>query len=127
MAFTLSRNRCDNNANMLSNIDLTTKEEKHHIRMFFKKSISRLKDDDQQLPQVRNSCNPVHTGSTDVSRASFQNIHPSQQKFKMFENKIIKTLVVVIQLLFLEVRLEGQNNYCTYLQSMILAILIANL
>lgn len=41
--------------------------------------------------------------------------------------RIIKTLVVVIQLLFLEVRLEGQNNNCTYLQSMTLAILIANL
>lgn len=86
MAFTLSRNRCDNNANMLSNIDLTTKEEKHHIRMFFKKSISRLKDDDQQLPQVRNSCNTVRSGSTDASEASFQKIHPSQQKFKVFEN-----------------------------------------
>lgn len=121
MAFTLSRNRCDNNANMLSNIDLTTKEEKHHIRMFFKKSISRLKDDDQQLPQVRNSCNTVHTGSTNVIPLTFI---PLNRNLKCL--RIIKTSVVVIQLLF-QVKLEVQNNYCTYSQSMTLAILIANL
>ncbi|XP_054261713.1 SKI2 subunit of superkiller complex protein [Macrosteles quadrilineatus] len=52
VAFTLSRNRCDTNADLLSNVDLTSKEEKHYIYKFFKQSISRLKEEDQKLPQI---------------------------------------------------------------------------
>lgn len=51
--FTLSRKRCDNNAEALEKQDLTTESEKHRIRTFFKKCIQRLKEEDRQLPQVR--------------------------------------------------------------------------
>ena len=53
VAFTFSRNRCNDNADKLSNLDLTTAEEKHHIHIFMEKCISRLKDQDKKLPQVK--------------------------------------------------------------------------
>lgn len=53
VAFTFSRNRCDDNASMLTTIDLTTTTEKSEIHVFFQKCISRLKGTDRQLPQVR--------------------------------------------------------------------------
>jgi antiviral helicase SKI2 len=53
VAFTFSRKRCNTNADKLSNLDLTTGKEKHEIHIFFEKSISRLKEQDRQLPQVR--------------------------------------------------------------------------
>lgn len=53
VAFTFSRNRCDENASMLTTIDLTTTTEKSEIHVFFQKCISRLKGTDRQLPQVR--------------------------------------------------------------------------
>ncbi|XP_013915981.1 PREDICTED: helicase SKI2W, partial [Thamnophis sirtalis] len=52
VAFTFSRNRCDENASMLTTIDLTTATEKSEIHVFFQKCISRLKGTDRQLPQV---------------------------------------------------------------------------
>ena len=52
VAFTLSRKRCDDNADSLTSLDLTTSEEKHKISIFFKKSVSLLKGSDRQLPQV---------------------------------------------------------------------------
>ncbi|XP_034277358.1 LOW QUALITY PROTEIN: superkiller complex protein 2 [Pantherophis guttatus] len=52
VAFTFSRNRCDENASMLTTIDLTTTTEKSEIHVFFQKCISRLKGTDRQLPQV---------------------------------------------------------------------------
>lgn len=52
VAFTLSRKRCDTNADLLSKVDLTNRDEKHYIHKFFNESISRLKKEDQQLPQV---------------------------------------------------------------------------
>lgn len=53
VAFTFSRNRCNDNADKLSSLDLTGTKEKHEIRIFIQKCISRLKDQDKQLPQVR--------------------------------------------------------------------------
>lgn len=52
VAFTLSRKRCDQNAESLLSLDLTTSKEKSHIRHFFHQSIQRLKEPDQKLPQV---------------------------------------------------------------------------
>ena len=52
VAFTLSKRKCDSNADMLKTIDLVTATEKSHITMFFNKSISRLKGTDRSLPQV---------------------------------------------------------------------------
>ncbi|KAK7870957.1 hypothetical protein R5R35_012172 [Gryllus longicercus] len=52
IAFTLSRNRCDDNARCLS-VDLTTQREKSYIRVFFKKCLDKLKDCDKTLPQVQ--------------------------------------------------------------------------
>lgn len=53
VAFTLSRKRCDLNANALDK-DLTDAREKSRIRNFFKQSVARLNQSDRQLPQVRN-------------------------------------------------------------------------
>uniref|UniRef100_A0A8C5WTI5 SKI2 subunit of superkiller complex n=1 Tax=Laticauda laticaudata TaxID=8630 RepID=A0A8C5WTI5_LATLA len=52
VAFTFSRNRCDENASMLTTVDLTTTKEKSKIHIFFQNCISRLKGTDRQLPQV---------------------------------------------------------------------------
>lgn len=52
VAFTLSRARCDQNADSLTNLDLTDGDEKHKINSFFQKSISILKGSDKELPQV---------------------------------------------------------------------------
>ena len=52
VAFTLSRNRCNDNADSLFSLNLTKSTEKSEIHVFFTKSISRLKGSDQKLPQV---------------------------------------------------------------------------
>ncbi|CAG9821156.1 unnamed protein product [Phaedon cochleariae] len=52
VAFTFSRQKCDNNATNLTNLDLTTQKEKTHIAMFFNKCIRFLKEPDQNIPQV---------------------------------------------------------------------------
>ncbi|KAG7202632.1 hypothetical protein KM043_009812 [Ampulex compressa] len=52
VVFTLSRRRCDMNASVLKNIDLTTKDEKNCVFEFFKDSIKHLKGTDRQLPQI---------------------------------------------------------------------------
>ena len=52
IAFTLSRNRCDQNSRSLTSVDLTTRHEKHSIQKFFDRSIQNLKEPDQLLPQV---------------------------------------------------------------------------
>ena len=53
VAFTFSRKRCDDNADQLGNLDLTTSTEKSVIHVFIQKAIARLKGSDRQLPQVR--------------------------------------------------------------------------
>ena len=52
VAFTLSRNRCDQTANTLTSLDLTTSVEKSDIHHFINKCIARLKGNDRKLPQV---------------------------------------------------------------------------
>ncbi|KAH9636621.1 hypothetical protein HF086_003439 [Spodoptera exigua] len=44
--------RCDQNAENLMSVDLTTAKEKGHIRSFFQKCLQRLKEPDRRLPQV---------------------------------------------------------------------------
>ncbi|XP_063216378.1 superkiller complex protein 2 isoform X3 [Bacillus rossius redtenbacheri] len=53
VAFTLSRNRCDQTSENLSSVDLTTSTEKHRIRAFFQQCIQKLKEPDRELPQVK--------------------------------------------------------------------------
>lgn len=53
VAFTLSRKRCDGNANLLSNLDLTTTKEKSEIHMFFNRVLARLDEFDRKLPQIQ--------------------------------------------------------------------------
>merc|ERR1719367_1091003 len=50
--FTLSRNRCDQNASLLTSVDLTTTIEKSDIHHFIHKCMQRLKGSDRKLPQV---------------------------------------------------------------------------
>ena len=52
VGFTFSRQRCNENADSLTTLDLTTEVEKSHIHVFFNNSISLLKGSDQKLPQV---------------------------------------------------------------------------
>merc|ERR1719186_796515 len=52
VAFTLSRNRCDQTANALTSLDLTTAMEKSDIHHFINKCVARLKGPDRKLPQV---------------------------------------------------------------------------
>ncbi|KAJ9600504.1 hypothetical protein L9F63_009194 [Diploptera punctata] len=52
IAFTLSRNRCDQNSSNLNSVDLTTSKEKSYILMFFHHCIQNLKPADRLLPQV---------------------------------------------------------------------------
>ncbi|VDN21311.1 unnamed protein product [Cylicostephanus goldi] len=44
--------RCDDNAQLLQSMDLTTEVEKSHIQNFFSQCINRLKGSDKKLPQV---------------------------------------------------------------------------
>ena len=53
VVFTLSRNRCDVNADSLTAVNLTTESEKGHVRSFFKRCVQRLSEVDQELPQVK--------------------------------------------------------------------------
>ena len=53
VAFTFSRKRCDDNADQLGNLDLTTSTEKSLIHVFIQKAVARLKGPDRNLPQVR--------------------------------------------------------------------------
>lgn len=52
VAFTFSRQRCNEYADALTTLDLNTTSEKSEFHVFFQKSISLLKGLDQQLPQV---------------------------------------------------------------------------
>ena len=52
VAFTLSKRKCDSNADQIRNIDLVTPTERSHITTFFNRSVSRLKGMDRMLPQV---------------------------------------------------------------------------
>ena len=52
VAFTLSKKKCDTNADMVRNISLVTMSEQSHIVTFFNKSMGKLKGTDRELPQV---------------------------------------------------------------------------
>jgi len=53
VAFTFSRNRCDDNADSMTTTDLLTSSEKSAVHVFFQNSVKRLKGSDSKLPQVR--------------------------------------------------------------------------
>jgi len=61
VAFTFSRKRCDDNADQLNSLDLTTGSEKSEIHVFFQQSIKLLKGTDKQLPQVGLTHTHTHT------------------------------------------------------------------
>ncbi|KAI4500959.1 hypothetical protein M0802_003762 [Mischocyttarus mexicanus] len=52
VVFTLSRKRCDTNANKLKNITLTNHAEKMQVRSFFEHTMKYLKGTDKHLPQL---------------------------------------------------------------------------
>ncbi|KAL8671778.1 MAG: hypothetical protein Q9168_003725 [Polycauliona sp. 1 TL-2023] len=51
--FVFSKNRCEQNADALSNLDFCTATEKSATHMIIERSIARLKPDDRMLPQIR--------------------------------------------------------------------------
>lgn len=51
--FVFSKRRCEDNAAVLTNIDLCTASEKSEVHIVVEKSIARLKADDRGLPQIR--------------------------------------------------------------------------
>lgn len=53
VAFTLSRKMCDQNAQLLTSVDLTTSSEKNKIHEFVLRSMNRLKTIDRGIPQVK--------------------------------------------------------------------------
>ena len=73
VAFTFSRNRCDGNADQLSNLELTTKEEQSVIKVFTEKAIARLKGSDKNLPQVPSRGDSPHP-SPFCTRASTRSV-----------------------------------------------------
>lgn len=52
VAFTFSRSNCDQSAENLLSLDLTTQKEKSQIKMFFEECIKGLKEPDRNLPQI---------------------------------------------------------------------------
>ncbi|KAI0347991.1 antiviral helicase [Trametopsis cervina] len=53
VVFTFSKKRCEENAGTLTNADLCTASEKSEIHVVIEKALSRLKDVDRKLPQIR--------------------------------------------------------------------------
>ncbi|KAG2412443.1 hypothetical protein HFD88_010000 [Aspergillus terreus] len=51
--FVFSKKRCEENADSLSNQDFCNASEKSLIHMFIEKSLTRLKPEDRDLPQIR--------------------------------------------------------------------------
>jgi antiviral helicase SKI2 len=51
--FVFSKRRCEENAAVLTNIDLCTANEKSEVHVVIEKSIARLKAEDHGLPQIR--------------------------------------------------------------------------
>ncbi|KAK2741567.1 hypothetical protein FQN57_005550 [Myotisia sp. PD_48] len=51
--FVFSKKRCEENADSLSNQDFCTATDKSTIHMMIEKSLSRLKEEDRSLPQIR--------------------------------------------------------------------------
>ncbi|PSS29697.1 hypothetical protein PHLCEN_2v2845 [Hermanssonia centrifuga] len=53
VVFTLSKKRCEENAGTLTNLDLCTSVERSEVHVAIEKALSRLKDADRRLPQIR--------------------------------------------------------------------------
>ncbi|EKM61427.1 uncharacterized protein PHACADRAFT_156677 [Phanerochaete carnosa HHB-10118-sp] len=53
VVFTFSKKRCEENAGTLTNLDLSTSVEKSEVHVMIEKALSRLKDADRRLPQIR--------------------------------------------------------------------------
>ncbi|KAI0095241.1 antiviral helicase [Irpex rosettiformis] len=53
VVFTFSKKRCEENAGTLTNADLCTASEKSEIHVTIEKALSRLKEVDRKLPQIR--------------------------------------------------------------------------
>jgi len=51
--FVFSKRRCEENAAVLTNIDLCTASEKSQVHIVIEKSIARLKAEDRGLPQIK--------------------------------------------------------------------------
>ena len=49
VAFTLSRNRCDQNAALLTSLDLTTAKEKSEVHHFINQCVKKLKEPDRYV------------------------------------------------------------------------------
>ncbi|RZB54411.1 helicase SKI2W, partial [Asbolus verrucosus] len=62
VAFTFSRAKCDQNAENLMSLDLTTQKEKAQIHMFFEKCVRSLKEPDRNIPQILRMRNILHKG-----------------------------------------------------------------
>ncbi|XP_078490119.1 superkiller complex protein 2-like [Ciona intestinalis] len=62
VAFTFSRKRCDENAALLSSLDLTSSQEKSEIHIFVNKCVKKLKGSDQSLPQVQQMSEQLQHG-----------------------------------------------------------------
>ncbi|XP_063918605.1 superkiller complex protein 2 [Zophobas morio] len=62
VAFTFSRAKCDQNAENLMSLDLTTNKEKAQIHMFFEKCVRSLKEPDRNIPQILRMRNILHKG-----------------------------------------------------------------
>lgn len=52
VVFSFSKKKCDEYADALSNVDLTTASEKSEVHLFIEKSLLRLRGTDKELPQV---------------------------------------------------------------------------
>lgn len=52
IVFIFSRQRCDETAQILNSVDLTSESEKFAIHHFFNRCIDRLTGSDKELPQV---------------------------------------------------------------------------
>ncbi|KAJ5738893.1 hypothetical protein N7493_002048 [Penicillium malachiteum] len=62
VCFIFSRQRCETNAESLSNQDYTTAKQKSHIHMIFERSLDRLNPVDRALPQINRLREQVRRG-----------------------------------------------------------------
>ncbi|KAK2705314.1 superkiller complex protein 2-like [Artemia franciscana] len=62
ICFTLSRDECDENADLLASVDLTTADEKEEISRFWQKCLKKLKGSDKKLPQVTEMSSLLNRG-----------------------------------------------------------------
>lgn len=122
VVFTLSRKRCDINANRLMNIQLTTSAEKMEVKRFFQHIMKYLKGSDKQLPQVcmmqkllENGIGVHHSGILPILKETVE---------MLFQNGVVKViysyLLLLRQLLYIVVKKKVRFCfncmllYCSY-------------